>query len=57
MSTWNVPGMESMSTEEYYRAVNSRLNKIRDARKSSDEYERESSKNYIESLARKENRD
>jgi len=31
-STWDVPGMETMSTEEYYKAVNARIRRVKNVR-------------------------
>ena len=42
-----------MTTEEYYKAINERNNKIKAARKNSATYEREPVKGYFESLSRK----
>ena len=49
-SGWNVPGMDKMSTEEYYRNVNSRLTTMKNKRMSSGVYEHEATAGYLDSL-------
>jgi hypothetical protein len=43
--------MDKMSTEEYYDAINKRNAAIREARKSDENFDRESAMNYMESLS------
>lgn len=54
-STWNVDGMEQMSTEEYYKAINQRNHEIKALRKKSATYEREPVNGYLNSLNKKAN--
>lgn len=49
-SSWVIPGMENMSTEEYYAAVNQRLHSIRNQRKQDPSYSRMVSQDYFNSL-------
>lgn len=45
--------MNKMSTEEYYSAINKRLQSIREVRKQSNDYSREEFLTFEESLNRK----
>jgi len=52
-STWQIPGMDKMTTKEYYEAINQRLGEIRNMRKSDPGYDRDGSASYMASLSRK----
>ena len=55
-TTFKFTGMDKMSTEEYYKAVNQRLSDIRNARKSEPGFDRDASQSYFESLNKRGNR-
>jgi len=49
-STWNVPGMQSMSTEEYYQSINQRITDMKVKRKEMGVYDPEPGRSYLDSL-------
>jgi hypothetical protein len=44
-------GMERMTTQEYYDAINRRLHEVREQRKSEPGFDREATASYIRSLS------
>lgn len=51
-STWNVPGSDNMTTEEYYKAINNRIKVMKEKRKELGLFDRDSAKNYLDSLGK-----
>ena len=49
-STWNVPNMKGLSTEQYYEAVNQRLSAMKNKRKEMGQWEPEPGGSYIDSI-------
>mmetsp|Transcript_21041 Transcript_21041/g.19172 ORF Transcript_21041/g.19172 Transcript_21041/m.19172 type:complete len:231 (+) Transcript_21041:151-843(+) len=52
-SSWVIPGMDKMTTEEYYQAINKRIEDIKNIRKAEGTYDRQTSESYFESLNKK----
>lgn len=52
-STWQIPGMESMTTAEYYDAINRRNSEIKAMMKARPDYDRNPGASYLESLEKK----
>jgi hypothetical protein len=52
-STWEIQGMDTMTTEEYYNALNKRNSEISRERRRSSTHESNSGATYIESLNKK----
>lgn len=52
-STWNVPGMDDMTTDQYYSALNDRNRRIQEARKESGDHRPDEYQHFIATLSRK----
>eukprot|EP01040_Poterioochromonas_malhamensis_P003882 gene3882-4149_t len=52
-TTWNLPGMENMTTEQYYKALNDRNLRIQQARKEAGDQRPDEYQHFITSLSRK----
>ena len=52
-NTWQLKGMEQMTTEEYYNGIYKRMAVMKDLRQQDEGYTREASRDYLDSINRK----